>query len=96
MEFNMPITSNENVVNAMMNQRSARAGNLSTNGVSLYSYNLEIARWIGAELIVFDYTATGNAYRSMTTSQHVGLAKRVVPKNNVMLVEFAEKTGLIK
>ena len=92
----MPITTNENVVNAMMNQRSARAGNLSTNGVSLYSYNLEIARWMGAELIVFDYTATGNAYRSMTTSQHVGIIKRAVPKNNVMLVEFAEKTGLIK
>ena len=55
----MPITTNENVVNAMMNQRSARAGNLSTNGVSLYSYDLEIARWIGTELIVFDYTATG-------------------------------------
>ena len=80
----------------MMNQRSARSGRLTTNGVSLYSYNLEIARWIGAELIVFDYTATGNAYRSQTTSQHVGIIKRVVPKNNVMLVEFAEKTGLIK
>ena len=92
----MPITSNENVVNAMTNQRSARAGNLTTNGISLYSYNLEIARWIGDELIVFDYTATGNAYRSQTTSQHVCMAKRAVPKNNVMLVEFAEKTGLIK
>jgi len=92
----MPITTNENVVKAMMNQRSARSGRLTTNGVSLYSYNLEIARWIGAELIVFDYTATGNAYRSQTTSQHVGIIKRAVPKNNVMLVEFAEKTGLIK
>jgi len=92
----MPISTNENVVNAMMNQRSARAGNLSTNGVSLYSYNLEVARWIGTELIVFDYTATGNAYRSRTTSQHVGIIKRAVSKNNVMLVEFAEKTGLIK
>ena len=92
----MPISTNENVVKAMMNQRSAQAGRLTTNGVSLYSYNLEIARWIGAELIVFDYTATGNAYRSQTTSQHVGIIKRAVPKNNVMLVEFAEKTGLIK
>jgi|TARA_R110002020_G_scaffold26017_1_gene84266 hypothetical protein len=92
----MPISTNENVVKAMMNQRAAQAGRLTTNGVSLYSYNLEIARWIGAELIVFDYTATGNAYRSQTTSQHVGIIKRAVPKNNVMLVEFAEKTGLIK
>ena len=92
----MPITSNENVINAMMNRRSARAGNLATDGVRLVSYNLEIARWIGSELIVFDYTATGNAYRSQTTSQHVGIIKRAVPKNNVMLVEFAEKTGLIK
>jgi hypothetical protein len=41
--------------------------------------------------MVFDYTATGGAYRSQTTSQHVGLAKREVPYRNVMLVEFAKK-----
>ena len=88
----MPSTNKE-VVRSFINGRSNRSGtgNLSTDGTSLYSYNLEIARWYGGKPMVFDYTATGGAYRSQTTSQHVGLAKREVPRNNVMLVEFAKK-----
>ena len=92
----MPITTNQNVINAFLAGRPARAGNLQTNGYSLYSYNLEIAKWYGGKAIVFDYTATGGAYYSQTTSQHVGLVKRSVPTNNVMLVEFAQKMNIIQ
>jgi hypothetical protein len=84
-------STNKEVVQSFINGRSNRSGNLSTDGTSLYSYNLEIARWYGGKPMVFDYTATGGAYRSQTTSQHVGLAKREVPINNIMLVEFAKK-----
>ena len=84
-------STNKEVVQSFINGRSNRSGNLSTDGTSLYSYNLEIARWYGGKPMVFDYTATGGAYRSQTTSQHVGLAKREVPYRNVMLVEFAKK-----
>lgn len=92
----MARATNEQVINAFLNGRDSRAGALTTNGQSLYSYNLEIARWYGGKAIVFDYTRTGNAFTSMTTSQHVGLIKREVPLANVMLVEFAEKMGIIK
>jgi len=91
----MSIATNEQVITAFITRKCASAGRLHCDNVSLYSYNLEIARWIGSQLIVFDYTSTGNAYRSQTTSQHVGLIKRKVGKNNIMLVEFARKTGLI-
>jgi len=86
-------STNREVVQSFINGRSNRSGtgNLSTNGTSLYSYNLEIARWYGGKPMVFDYTATGGAYRSQTTSTHVGLVKRSLPFNNVMLVEFAQK-----
>jgi|TARA_R110000787_G_scaffold4171_1_gene16144 hypothetical protein len=88
----MPSTNKE-VIQSFLNQTTNHSGtgNLTTDGTSLHSYRLEIARWYGGKPMVFDYTATGGAYRSQTTSQHVGLAKREVPINNIMLVEFAKK-----
>ena len=92
----MPISTNPDVITAFTCNRNANARHLiSTNG-SLFSYGLEIARWIGGQIIVFDYTATGNRFCSQTTSTHVGMIKREVNERKVMLVEFAEKTGLIK
>ena len=88
--------TNEQVINRFLNGLEASGNSLHTNGTSLFSYGLEIARWYGGKAIVFDYTSTGNAFKSMTTSQHVGLIKREVPANNVMLVEFAESIGVIK
>ena len=89
-------TNNPDVITAFTYNRNSNARHLvSTNG-SLYSYGLEIARWIGDQIIVFDYTATGNRFCSQTTSTHVGMIKRQVNERQVMLVEFAEKTGLIK
>ena len=96
MEFKMARPTNEEVINSFLNGHVAGGLNLSTNGTSLYSYNLEIARHYGGKPMVWDYTATGGAYQSQTTSQHVGLIKRQVPTENVMLVEFAHKIGIIK
>ena len=62
---------------------------------SLYSYNLKIAEWTTSGMIVYDFTATGNAFRSMTTSQHVGLIKREVKSSSIMLPEAARHAGLI-
>ena len=45
---------------------------------TLYSYNLHIGRCTPAGVcIVGDYTAPGGEFRSVTTSSHVGRAKRV-------------------
>lgn len=92
----MAQATNAQVIQSFLSGTPRGAGALHTNGTSLYSYSLEIARWYGGKAIVFDYTSTGDAYRSQTTSKHVGLIKREVPINNVMLVEFAESIGIIK
>ena len=88
--------TNEQVITRFLNGLSGSGNSLHTDGSSLYSYDLEIARWYGGKSIVFDYTATGGAFQSMTTSQHVGLIKREVPIQRVMLVEFARSIGIIK
>ena len=51
--------------------------NLTTAGGKLYSYNLLIGeRDEDHNLVVYNYTDSGD-FRSMTTSQHVGLALRL-------------------
>ena len=87
--------TNQEVINAFINQRPAQAGRLTTDGVNIYSYSLIIGKWYGGKPFVFDYTTTGGAFKSMTTSQHVGLIKRALPKDNVMLVEFAKSINII-
>jgi hypothetical protein len=92
--------TNEQVVEAFLNQRPLNAGALTTDGQSLFSYNLRIAEHIPddygqATTLVYDYTARGNAYKSQTTSQHVGMVKQRVPRRNVVLVETAIASGLL-
>ena len=95
-----PRKTNEEVVEAFMNQCVSSAGALTTDGQSLYSYNLRIAEYLpnngGTAIIVYDYTSRGGAYKSQTTSSHVGLVKQRVPRSNWMLVETAQNAGLIK
>jgi len=95
-----PRKTNEEVVEAFMHQRPENAGALTTDGQSLYSYNLRIAEHLpnkgGASTIVYDYTSRGGAYKSQTTSSHVGLVKQQVPRRNVMQVETAMEAGLIR
>ena len=88
--------TNEEVINAFINQRSANGYRITTDGVNLYSYSLIIGKWYGGKPFVFDYTATGDAFQSMTTSQHVGLAKRAVIEDNIMLVEVAKELKVIQ
>ena len=93
-------TNNDGVIDAFLSCKSANAGRLKTDGQSLFSYDLRIAEHIpdkegGATTLVYDYTRGGNAYRSQTTSSHVGLIKRRVPRRNIMLVETAVSAGLI-
>lgn len=88
--------TNEQVINAFFNQEPARAGALTTDGTNLYSYNLVIAKWFGGQAFVFDYTSTGGAYYSQTTSSHVGRAKRAINNpDNIMLVEVAKELKFI-
>ena len=98
----MANSTNEQVIKSFLRNAPARAGRLHTDGISLFSYNLKIAEWVNAggciqagALMVYDYTSTGNAFVSMTTSQHVGLIKRRVPSSVVMLPEAARHAGLI-
>ena len=95
-----PRRTNDQVVDAFLQQRPASAGALVSDGQSLYSYNLRIAEYIpnngGKAIIVYDYTSRGGAYQSQTTSSHVGMMKQRVPRSNVMLVEVAKQAGLIR
>lgn len=91
----MPISTNSDTINSFLYGRSARGLNLSTDGTALYSYNLKIAEWTTSGMVVYDFTATGGDFRSMTTSQHVGLIKRQVHSSRIMLPEAARHAGLI-
>ena len=93
-------TNNDGVIDAFLNQKTANAGRLKTDGQSLFSYDLRIAEHIpddvgGATTVVYDYTSRGGNYVSQTTSSHVGLIKRRLPRRNVMLIETAVSAGLI-
>ena len=88
--------TNQQVIKNFLNQKPAKAGALTTDGRNLYSYGLIIGKWYGGKPFVFDYTTTGGAFYSMTTSQHVGLAKRSVISDNIMLVEVAKELKVIQ
>jgi hypothetical protein len=64
----------------------AHAGNLSTDGRSLWSYNLKIAHKTQEGIVVGDFTTKGGDYYSTTTSKHVCYAKRVA--DTIMLPEL--------
>ena len=78
--------TNPQVIQSFLNGRPSRGGTLSSDGKSLFSYGLKIAEWVSClGIVVYDYTSGGNAYRSQTTSQHVGLIKREVDADSIML-----------
>ena len=68
---------NAKVINAWVNGERAKGANLSTDGVSLWSYSLQIGDTaLSGKKVVHDYTAKGShGWVSQTTSVHVGLAK---------------------
>ncbi len=87
------------VVEALLNQRPANGGIITTDGQSLFSFNTRIAEHIprngGASTVVYNYTYNGNAYKSPATSSHVGLVKQRVPYRNVIPVAKAKEAGLV-
>ena len=78
----MPV-QNYKVVEAWKNGNQARSftGNLHTDGKDLYSYALKIgfttAKGRKAGKTVILYTSADGAFKSMTTSRHVGYARSV-------------------
>jgi len=62
-------------------------GTLITDGTRIYSYELQIGDTAeNNKKVVKDYTAKGSyGFRSMTTSQHVGLL-RYIPNHQTIVV----------
>lgn len=67
--------NNLSVARAWVRGDSAKTKNFSTDGESLWSYNLLIAKRSPYGMKVYDYTRSGS-FVSMTTSKHVGIALR--------------------
>ena len=76
---------NDTVVRLFSRGQRGAAGALRTDGRSLWSYDLKIAEKTLGGIVVADFTSPGGHFVSMTTSTHVGLAKRVA--DTVMLPE---------
>ena len=77
---------NQDVIRSFAWGKRAAAGNLQTDGRSLWSYNLKIAQRTPEGVVVGDFTAPGGDFHSVTTSKHVGMAKREA--HTIMLPEL--------
>jgi len=71
--------ANRHVIAAWKNGEKAVSGRkcLHTDGIRLYSYRLLIGINVNGTLHVGDFTAPSGGFHSMTTSKHVGMARRV-------------------
>ena len=78
--------TNKEVIRAFVIGHRAAAGNLHTDGRSLWSYNLKIAQHTPEGVVVGDFTSPGGGFHSVTTSKHVGMAKREA--HTIMLPEL--------
>ena len=87
-------TDNASVIKAWTNSRQAQShtDNLRTDGTFLHSYALLIGFTSDdGSKVLLDYTAPAQCFRSMTTSQHVGQAKRYA--DDVMHPKAADLAG---
>ena len=92
MPANMTPCTNDGVLDAWRSGVSARNHRLSLRSVAysdgytdLYSYDLKIgSRTPAGVLVVANYMAGANGFKSMTTSQHVSLAKHTTSSPVVM------------
>ena len=91
--------TDNDVIKSFMQQVACKSKTLRTDGQSLWSFDTRIAEHIpdgggqGATL-VYDYTYGGGHYVSQTTSNHVRLTKKEVPRPNWMNVDEAKEHGL--
>ncbi len=70
-----------NVAEAWRHNQPARANNMFTDGFDIFSYGLKVGYTNDqSQKVAFDYTTTGGAFRSMTTSKHVGYVKQYADK----------------
>ena len=69
--------TNSKVIKAWVSGEAAKAANLRTDGINLFSYDLQIGdTMVSGRKVIYDYTAMGShGWVSQTTSVHVGLAK---------------------
>ncbi len=80
------------VYSAWLSGNSARAGNVSTDGQRLWSYNLLIGSSHPTGALVADYTAAGE-WHSATTSKHVNAAARAAGVLKLPPGEFRKMIG---
>ena len=78
--------TNKEVIRAFAWGSRAAAGNLYTDGRSLWSYDLKIAQRTPEGIVVGNFTSPGGQFHSVTTSKHVGMAKREA--HTIMLPEL--------
>ena len=93
-------TDDNGVIKSFMSQKACKSKTLRTDGQSLWSFDTRIAEHVPdgngrAATLVYDYTYGGGAYVSQTTSNHVRLTKKQVPKPNWVSVNEAQKVGLV-
>ena len=80
--------TNLQVVKAWGAQKASASAHMHTDGHSIHSYALKIGEWRDGLPVVFNYTARvdvnpfghpvpSEGFRSVTTSQHIGIARRV-------------------
>ena len=92
-------STDDQVIKSFMNQETNKSRTLRTDGQSLWSFDTRIAEHIAdgqgqGATIVYDYTYGGGHYVSQTTSNHVRLTKKEVPRPNWMNVDEAQHHGL--
>ena len=77
---NLPVCgnkTNDRVVYSWINGKPFKSLSMKTNGKDLYSYKLKIGTTTDDHCKnVLDYTARGLGFYSVTTSTHVGMAKK--------------------
>lgn len=72
----------DKVINAWQSGKRAADGNVSTDGVTIYSYQMAIGRTDGDKFRVVKRGPTA------TTNKHIGIVRRACPAN--MIVEVDE------
>ena len=92
-------TDDNGVIDSFMNQKASKSQNTYVPmdracGRSTLALQSTSPMGMVVRTIVYDYTYGGGAYISQTTSNHVRLTKKQVPRQNWMSVAEAQRHGL--